>query len=43
MTVNASAAVFKREDPMPDDLIKLVMFGAFGFFIGSMLMGWAYG
>jgi hypothetical protein len=28
---------------MPDDLTKLVILGAFGFFIGAMLMGWAYG
>ena len=30
-------------ETMPDDLTKLVILGAFGFFIGAILMGWAYG
>jgi hypothetical protein len=28
---------------MPDGMVKIVIWGAFLFFFGAMLMGWAYG
>ena len=27
---------------MPDGLVKLIIIGAVGFFVGSAIMGWAY-
>ena len=39
----ATGRFAEEETKMPDGLVKLVLIGSVGFFLGAAFVGWVYG